>query len=140
MAYLKFMPSKLDQTYANYKQAFRNLNQQANEIRVKLAALEEAGAVDPGDKQESLPLNDAAETPAEDEPNLTERAFQIVNALPESVTVRRIDVGMKMRKDGYVPNGKNFPVTLFKTLIRLKDQGRIGGEKRGGIWEFFAVK
>jgi hypothetical protein len=49
-------------------------------------------------------------------------------------------VGQTLRNQGLKPKGKNFPITLFKTLIRLKNQGRIGGEKRDGIWEFFALK
>lgn len=136
------MPSKLNQTYARYKRELRKLQDQTIEIKAKLAALKEAGAAEQEDGQPVLPLHDETfSTESGEEPNLTERAFEVVNSLPKGKSLRRSAIGLILRaQQGFEPRGKNFPITLFKTLIRLKDQGRIGGTKTDGIWYFFSTK
>jgi hypothetical protein len=110
------------------------------EIDAKIAALEEAGATEQDNVQPVLHLQDETfSTEIREEPNLTERAFDVVNSLPEGKSLRRSAIGRILRSQ-QEPKGKNFPITLFKTLIRLKDQGRIGGTKTEGIWFFFSKK
>ncbi len=50
------------------------------------------------------------------------------------------DVERMILKEGYKPNGKNFNITVYKTLNRLADDGKIirGKEAGGGV--FFHAK
>lgn len=135
------MSSKLNQIYRRYKQDLRRLQKSVTEVRTKLEALEEAGAIDSEEEQPALPFVDAQPEEGHGERgNLTRSAMAIVNTLPEGKRLRRSEVGKELVAHGYVPKGEHFNVTLFKTLIRLKKAGKIGGEKVGAVWQFFAIK
>jgi hypothetical protein len=128
------MNSKLNATYARYQAELRRHETAVTEIRAKLEALEEAGAT----AEIARALVEAAVP--EDEPSLTQRVFDVVQSLPEGKAMRRVEIGTTLRAQGYVPKGDNFHITLFKTLMRLKAQGRIGAKMVEGKWTFFPLR
>lgn len=159
------MNSKLDHTYGRYKSQLAGLLQKSQALECQLdglsdeiarietaiCALCEAGATDSKNGEPSAG-NDEVEstrdqlsvTEAEDNSDaafgaLTQRVFEVVNSLKPEEILRRSQIQERLTQQGHGPKGDYARTTLFRTLQRLRKQGRIGARKVDGEWYFLSA-
>ncbi len=124
------MPSKLNETYQKYLITLKALESDMKDIKVKIQALEEAGAQSTDEVvKNKLPASSQKKRGA-----LTNIVREVVLAANKPVTTSEIKLAIL--DQGFKPRGVNFSLTLLKTLQRLKRQGHITGEKTGDSWFF----
>jgi hypothetical protein len=117
-----------------YRVEKAELERRIEAITAKLQVLDELATEERG----VLATSDPGLVPTDDRLpiGLTLGCAWVVNKHGLGTSLKTTDVRNYLLQYGYQPKGKNFPVTLFKTLKRLRNQGRIGGEKTGSTWAF----
>ena len=138
------MPSLLDETYLRYKRELNSHREAIKAIEFKMAALREAGAEDlDGTAPGQMSFGGNVSGPPIISVN-TRRRGDLTETVHRAVSLagKRVGTGevkAALLAQGYKPKSKNFTTTLFKTLRRLGEKGRIGREMVNGEWSYFPL-
>lgn len=117
---------KLSLLKARYQNEINAREKELAQLRAKLQVIEEL-------ESESESLNGSAVAAAAgkkyDHMTLTEATLDAINTIAVGTLVTTSKVKKHMLANGFQPGGKNFTISLAKTLKRLADSSRIQQKK-----------